>query len=113
MKSIIARCATCQRNFKRPMNQRMVPLPEKRLKELAPFGESGVNLMGPFLVKMNGRANHKVWISVFTCLVTRSVHAELVFKLDADSMINAIIQFAERCPGARRFTSDRGQIWSA
>ena len=81
------------------MNQRTAPLPEKRLKESAPFGETGVDLMGPFLVKMNGRANHKVWFSVFTCLVTLSVHAELVYKLDADSMVNAIVRFAERRPG--------------
>ena len=107
-KSVIARCVKCQRNFKRPENQRMAPLPERRVKELAPFEESGVDLMGHFFVKMNGRANHKVWIAVFTCLVTRSVHTELLYNLDADSMINAIVRFAARRPGVRRFTSDQG-----
>ena len=86
----------------------MAPLPERRVKELAPFEESGVDLMGHFFVKMNGRANHKVWIAVFTCLVTRSVHTELLYNLDADSMINAIVRFAARRPGVRRFTSDQG-----
>ena len=60
------------------------------------------------LCKMNGRADHKVWISIFTCMVTRAVHAELVYKLDADSMLNAISRFTARRPGVRRFTSDRG-----
>ena len=86
----------------------MALLPERRVKELAPFEESGVDLMGHFFVKMNGRANHKVWIAVFTCLVTRSVHTELLYNLDADSMINAIVRFAARRPGVRRFTSDQG-----
>ena len=90
------------------MNQKMAPLPERRVKELAPFEETGVDLMRPFLVKMNGRADHKMWISVFTCLVTRSVHAELVYKLDADSMVNAIVRFAVDRPSVRRFTSDQG-----
>ena len=47
------------------MNQRMVTLPEICVKELVPFEESGADRMGHFLVKMNGRADHKVWISVF------------------------------------------------
>ena len=86
----------------------MAPLLEHRMKELAPFEESGVDLMGHFFVKMNGRANHKVWIAVFTCLVTQSVHTELLYNLDANSMINAFVQFAARCSGVRRFMSDQG-----
>ena len=64
--------------------------------------------MGHFLVKMNGRADHKVWIAVFTCFVSRAVHVELLFNMSADAMVNAIIRFAARRPGIRRFTSDCG-----
>ena len=64
--------------------------------------------MGPFMTKLNGRASHKVWVAVFTCFETRSVHTESVFKLDADSMINAIIRFNARRPGLSRMYSDRG-----
>ena len=38
----------------------------------------------------------------------QSVHAELIYNLDADSMVNAIVQFAARRTGMRRFTSDHG-----
>ena len=37
--------------------------------------------MGHFLVKLNGRADHKVWAVVFTCLVSRAVHVEVLFKM--------------------------------
>ena len=64
--------------------------------------------MGPFLVKLNGRADHKVYVAVFTCFETRAVHAEVVFKLDADSAINAITRFNARRPGMNNLYSDRG-----
>ena len=64
--------------------------------------------MGPFLVKLNGRADHKVYVAVFTCFESRSVHAEVVFKLDADSAINAITRFNARRPGLNYLYSDRG-----
>ena len=87
----------------------MAPLPASRVTPTAPFEETGVDLMGHFNVKIkNSRAIHKVWITVFTCLSTRAVHTELVYHLDADSMINAIVRFNARRPGVRRFTSDRG-----
>ena len=86
----------------------MAPLPAMRVRENPPFAETGLDLMGPFLCKMNGRADHKVWIAIFTCMVTRAVHSELVYKLDAASMINAISRFSSRRPGVRKFTWDQG-----
>ena len=109
VKSVIQKCATCQKKFKSPMEQLMGALPAKRVTPSAPFQETAVDLMGHFYVKIQiSRANHKVWVSVFTCMSTHSVHAELVYRLDADSMINAIVRFNARRPGVRRFTSDRG-----
>merc|ERR1739842_153949 len=64
--------------------------------------------MGPMKVKMSGRALHKVYVAVFTCLATRSVHAEVTFKMDADSFINALVRFSARRPGVTSLISDRG-----
>ena len=108
VKSVIGQCVSCQRLFKAPASQQMAPLPAMRVRENPPFAETGLDLMGPFLCKMNGRADHKIWIAIFTCMVTRAVHSELVYKLDAASMINAISRFASRRPGVRKFTSDQG-----
>ena len=71
------------------MTQKMGALPDFRVNAASPFEKTALDLAGPFLVKMNGRANHKVWITIFTCCVTRAVHAEIVYKMDADALINA------------------------
>ena len=107
-KTVINRCLDCQKKFKRPLTQKMAPLPDFRVNKAAPFEKAAVDLAGPFEVKMNGRANHKVWLSIFTCCVTRAVHVELVYKMDADSMINAIVRFTARRPGLTTLISDQG-----
>ena len=108
MKIIVRRCVACQKAFKPPLEQQMAPLPLSRLTLKSPFKETGLDLMGPFFVRMNGRANHKVWVTVFTCLASRSVHCEVVFKMDADSLLNAIVRFSARRPGTTYFVSDNG-----
>ena len=107
-KSAINRCIRCQKLRKKPCEQKMAPLPPFRVSTKGPFYNCGIDLMGPFLVKLNGRANHKVWIAVFTCMESRAVHTEAVFKIDADSAINAIIRFKARRPGVKNMFSDRG-----
>ena len=86
----------------------MAPLPSFRVSTDGPFYNCGLDLMGPFLVILNGRASHKVWIAVFTCMESRAVHTETVFKIDADSAINAIVRFKARRPGVKNMFSDRG-----
>ena len=107
-KSAVNSCVRCQKLRKKPCEQKMAPLPSFRVSTKGPFFNCGIDLMGPFLVKLNGRASHKVWIAVFTCMESRAVHTETVFKIDADSAINAIIRFKARRPGIKNMFSDRG-----
>ena len=93
---------------KKVSEQKMAPLPKERTTTTAPFYHCGIDIMGHFYVKMNGRANHKVYVAVFTCFESRAVHAEVIFKLDADSAINAITRFNARRPGMNQMYSDRG-----
>ena len=60
------------------------------------------------MVQMKTRAKQKVWIAIFTCFQTRSVHSESVFSLDTSSVINPIIRFNASRPGLTRMYSDRG-----
>ena len=107
-KSAISKCISCQKLKKKPCEQKMAPLPSFRVSTTGPFHNCGLDLMGPFMVKLNGRANHKVWVAVFTCMESRAVHTEAVFKIDADSAINAIVRFKARRPGVKYMFSDRG-----
>ena len=107
-KSTINKCVKCQKMKKKACSQRMAPLPEERVSTTAPFRNCGIDIMGHFLVKLNGRANHKAYVAVFTCFESRAVHAEVVFKLDADAAINAIMRFRARRPALQKMFSDRG-----
>ena len=57
---------------------------------------------------MQSRATHKVWVAVFTCFQSRSVHAEVIHKMDMNAMMNAISRFSARRPGTTNFYSDNG-----
>ena len=108
VKKAISNCVHCQKLKKKACEQKMAPLPRMRTTTTAPFYHCGIDVMGYFLVKMNGRANHKVYVAVFSCFETRAVHAEVILKLDADSAINAITRFNARRPGMNHMYSDRG-----
>ena len=107
-KIIINKCVRCQKRFKKPETQLMAPLPVARVNVGAPFSQVGLDMMGPFKVKITGRAYHKVSVAIFSCLETRSVHAEIVRKMDASSLINALVRFTARRPGLQRIISDQG-----
>ena len=83
-------------------------LPTNRVNIGAPFRSSGVDMAGPIPVKMNGRATHKIYIALFTCMSTRAVHLELVYKIDAEEFINALRRFTARRPGVVEIISDNG-----
>lgn len=90
----------CKVRAAKPGYQFMAPLPYARVEsDNPPFWVSGVDLMGPILVKV-GRSRVKRWIVVFSCLASRAIHLEIVSSLDTSAFINAL----------ERFTCRRGKI---
>ena len=109
VKSLIHRCPLCQMRRKKAMCQQMAPLPEERVRRTKPFEITGVDVMGPWFCRHKGsKALHKCWVLVFTCFSSRAVHAECMPSMDASTAINAIVRFAARRPGVRKFWSDNG-----
>ena len=108
VKEVIHRCVECKKRHGLPLTQKMAPLPRFRISEGKAFQDTGVDLLGPIGCKMNGRATHKVWIVLFTCMRIRAIHTEIVFGLDADSLLHAIRCFCVRRPGVQTFHSDQG-----
>ena len=49
----------------------MPPLPNKCVSETVPFIYTGVDYFGPLFIKTNAESQ-KVWVCLFTCLVTRT-----------------------------------------
>ena len=80
--STIHHWVTCRRLRGSFCSQKMANLPEDRLTPGPPFTFVGVDTFGPWDVtarrKRGGLATNKRWAVMFTCLVSRGIHIELV-----------------------------------
>ena len=79
----------------------MAPLPVERVTPMAPFESSGVDAFGPFKVKVAGRAFHKIWVAIFTCMATRAVHFEILRDMSSSCFIDAFVRVRSRRPTGR------------
>ena len=96
IKAILQACVLCKILYGTPKQQRMGDLPPDRLAAYTvPFTNTGLDCFGPFHVK-RGRSQEKRYGLIFTCLVTRAVHIEVLTSMEADSFINAIMRFIAR-----------------
>ena len=86
----------------------MAPLPAERVTAGIPFANTGVDVFGPIRVMIVGRAFHKVWVALFTCMAVRAVHFEVLRDMTASSFLDALARFRARRPGVRRLFSDNG-----
>ena len=62
---------------------KMPPIPKMRLSPSAPFTNVGIDYFGPLYIK----DNQKVWICLYTCLVVRAIHLELLPDLSSDQFL--------------------------
>lgn len=86
----------------------MSPLPLERLSIFErPFTYTGLDFFGPILVTI-GRRHEKRWGVLFTCLVVRAIHIEIVSKMDTSSCILAVRNFMSRRGPAKVMMSDNG-----
>ena len=76
----------------------MPPLPTKRVTQSSPFSHSGVDYFGPLFIKAKNK-NRKVWVCLFTCLVARAIHLELMSDMSTEQFLL----------GFRRFLSQHGK----
>ena len=110
--SLIGSCFTCRR-LRRPMlEQKMADLPPDRAEIGPPFTNVGFDVFGPWTVQTRrtrgGVALNKRWGIVFTCLVSRAIHIELLETMDASSFICALRRFFSIRGPALRLRCDQG-----
>merc|ERR1712121_341155 len=90
LNKIFNSCAKClihkARAFIYPGNP---PLPEFRTEARTPFEYSGLDYAGPFLIRSHD-FDGKVWICLFTCLVTRACHLTIVPDNTSDAFLKAL-----------------------
>ena len=117
VKRLIHSCVVCSRLRGKPCEQKMSDLPADRLSPGPPFLLCGTDLFGPFLVKC-GRREVKRYGVMFTCLVSRAVHLEVVYSLSTDSFLNSFRRFVAlrgpvrqlRCDQGTNFVGARGEL---
>ena len=80
---VLERCVLCRRHeggpYKMPL---MPPIPTERVSASTPFTYTGVDYFGPLFIRTKGESQ-KVWVCLYTCLVVRSVHLELMYDMSA------------------------------
>ncbi|KRX50212.1 hypothetical protein T05_7367 [Trichinella murrelli] len=104
VKKVIRPCPICRRINAQPYQ------PVERVEESAPFSHTGVDFAGPLYTRSDTRARNpstnKTYISVFTCMVTRAVHLEIVREQTASCFLNALRRFISRRGRPRVIQSD-------
>ena len=96
VQNIIRFCNICQRfqggPYKTPP---FPPLPMERVNPSPSFQYTGLDYFGPLYIK-EAKKTVKVWVCLFTCLVIRAVHLELVRDMTAENFLLAIRRFIAR-----------------
>ena len=109
IKALKAKCGPCQRLKKAIRPQKMAPLPQSRLIPVCPWYVTGVDLAGPYLVRNSGRGSSKRWVMILTCLVSRSVHLEVLDNLTSNSFLLGLARFKATYPfQTAQLVSDQG-----
>jgi hypothetical protein len=114
--SVIHNCFICKRvsggAYQLPP---MPPLPLVRVADVAPFLHTGVDYFGPLYV--DGVLPHfpprKVYVALFTCLVFRAVHLELVNDKSGSEFVEALVRFSSVRRLPKFILSDNGTNFTA
>ena len=108
VRNMVNTCFACRRRQAPVLQQKMASLPEDRITPCKPpFTYVGVDCFGPFTVR-RGRSDVKRYGVLFTCLVVRAIHIEVVHSLDTESFINALRRFIARRGKPEEIRSDNG-----
>ncbi|UYV81491.1 hypothetical protein LAZ67_20001347 [Cordylochernes scorpioides] len=98
----------CRLSRVSPVIPEMGQLPHYRLAAYQrPFTFTGLDTFGPFTVTV-GRRHEKRWVIIFTCLVTRAIHLEVVHALSTDEFMMGLSQFIDTRGTPDTIYSDNG-----
>ena len=90
----------------------MAGLTSRQRRDCTAFYQRGFDVFGPWTVQTRrtrgGVAVNKRWGVVFTCLVSRAIHIELLETMDTSSFICALRRFFSIRGPDLRLRCDRG-----
>lgn len=111
-------CKQCKREAHETAKQIISELPEVRLKPAKAFQNVGVDMAGPYNMRITNKINMntrmrqlpeiKGWIAVFVCLVTRAIHLEPTEGMSTEDFLAAYQRFVSRRGNPDKIYSDNG-----
>ena len=111
IKKVLRGCVTCKRLQGKPFQSAVhAPLPKERVESGRPFSVTGLDYSGYLLVK-DGNRVVKVYISLFTCAITRAVHLEIVENLTEYEFLCAFRRFVARRSTPKLLISDNASTF--
>ena len=104
-------CLLCKRVAPRSYHQKMGQLPPPRVEISVSFLHTGVDYVGPFLLK-TGHPRRPIevkgYLAVFVCLATKAVHLEVVSSKTTEAFIATLKLFICRRNVPQHIYSDNG-----
>ena len=108
IRSIAYECLKCRRIKTQPKTPPVADLPQERLDHHCRiFTNVGLDYFGPLEVTI-GRRKEKRYVALYTCMVSRAVHLEVVGSLSADGAIMSLRRFIARRGSPSKIFSDNG-----
>ncbi|XP_048001442.1 uncharacterized protein LOC125238211 [Leguminivora glycinivorella] len=108
VRNIAYNCLFCRIRRAKQFQPVTGDLPEARLgHHKRPFSFTGLDYFGPVQVSV-GRRREKRYVALYTCLVVRAVHLEVVDSLSTDSAIMSLRRFIARRGTPSELWSDNG-----
>ena len=83
----------------------MPPLPVERVSECPPFTYTGIDYFGPLFIK-SMKERQKVWVCLYTCLVARAIHLEMMHDMSSSQFLLGFRRFVVRHGKPRKIISD-------
>eukprot|EP00096_Caligus_rogercresseyi_P015142 TRINITY_DN7584_c0_g1_i1.p1 TRINITY_DN7584_c0_g1~~TRINITY_DN7584_c0_g1_i1.p1 ORF type:complete len:574 (+),score=14.54 TRINITY_DN7584_c0_g1_i1:174-1724(+) len=113
IRMLLRNCVWCKRLRGKLETPQMANLPMDRLAQLPAFTNTGLDIFGPFHISEGQttrrfKTERKVWGVLFTCLVTRAIHIEILPAVDTSSLRNAMRRFFAIRGPCQVIRSDRG-----
>ena len=93
--SVQSKCQKCKLREAKFQQQQMGLLPDARLKPSPAFNYVMLDLFGPYLIRgeVQKRTSGKAYGILFTDLVMRAIHIEVVLGYDTESFLMALSRF--------------------
>ena len=113
MRSLISKCVICKRVAGKPYAALdPPPLVKDQVNATCPFEVTGVDFTGALYIR-SGTGEHKVYICLFTCAVSRAIHLEVVVDLTLQCFLQAFHRFTSRRSTPRLMLSDNAATYQA